>query len=103
MSSATAANVKSAPLAWFARHELRLAWREWLSMMNGGARRATPAHPCRHHRLGHLCRRDASAGLGGGRAFCDLASAPRQILADRAVGDHLLGLGLDALAGHRIR
>src|SRR5258708_13440649 len=28
MSSATA-------LTWFARHELRLAWREWLAMMTG--------------------------------------------------------------------
>jgi ABC-2 type transport system permease protein len=32
MSSATA-------LSWFARHELRLAWREWLAMMTGGRRR----------------------------------------------------------------
>jgi len=32
MSSATA-------LTWFARHELRLAWREWLAMMTGGRRR----------------------------------------------------------------
>jgi ABC-2 type transport system permease protein len=31
MSSATA-------LTWFARHELRLAWREWLAMMTGGRR-----------------------------------------------------------------
>jgi ABC-2 type transport system permease protein len=37
------ANVKSAPLAWFARHELRLAWREWLAMMTGGRRRRTRA------------------------------------------------------------
>jgi ABC-2 type transport system permease protein len=29
MSSATA-------LSWFARHEIRLAWREWLAMMTGG-------------------------------------------------------------------
>ncbi|MGY3462205.1 hypothetical protein ACVWW5_007655 [Bradyrhizobium sp. LM3.4] len=29
MSSATA-------LSWFARHELRLAWREWFAMMTGG-------------------------------------------------------------------
>ena len=29
MSSTTA-------LAWFARHEIRLAWREWLAMMTGG-------------------------------------------------------------------
>src|SRR5438309_3246507 len=32
MSSATA-------LSWFARHELRLAWREWFAMMTGGRRR----------------------------------------------------------------
>ncbi|MDE2375878.1 permease [Bradyrhizobium sp.] len=32
MSSATA-------LSWFARHELRLAWREWLAMMTGGRRK----------------------------------------------------------------
>jgi len=32
MSSATA-------LTWFARHELRLAWREWLAMMTGGRRK----------------------------------------------------------------
>ena len=31
MSSATA-------LAWFARHELRLAWREWLAIMTAGRR-----------------------------------------------------------------
>jgi ABC-2 type transport system permease protein len=34
VSSATA-------LSWFARHELRLAWREWLAMMTGGRRRRT--------------------------------------------------------------
>lgn len=34
MSSATT-------LSWFARHELRLAWREWLAMMTGGRRRKT--------------------------------------------------------------
>ncbi|HEY7845485.1 MAG TPA: permease [Bradyrhizobium sp.] len=34
MSSATA-------LSWFARHELRLAWREWLAMMTGGRKRKT--------------------------------------------------------------
>lgn len=32
MSSTTA-------LTWFARHELRLAWREWLAMMTGGRRK----------------------------------------------------------------
>src|SRR6266702_2125656 len=29
----------AAALTWFARHELRLAWREWLAMMTGGRRR----------------------------------------------------------------
>jgi ABC-2 type transport system permease protein len=32
MSSATA-------LSWFARHELRLAWREWFAMITGGRRK----------------------------------------------------------------
>src|SRR5262249_6195799 len=36
MSSATT-------LSWFARHELRLAWREWLAMVTGGRRRRTRA------------------------------------------------------------
>ena len=26
-------------LVWFARHELRLAWRDWLAMMTAGRRR----------------------------------------------------------------
>jgi ABC-2 type transport system permease protein len=29
----------TADLVWFARHEVRLAWREWLAMMTGGRRR----------------------------------------------------------------
>src|ERR1700686_520562 len=28
----------AAALTWFARHEFRLAWREWLAMMTGGRR-----------------------------------------------------------------
>ena len=36
MSSATT-------LSWFARHELRLAWREWFAMITGGRRRRTRA------------------------------------------------------------
>jgi ABC-2 type transport system permease protein len=27
-----------ATLTWFARHEFRLAWRDWLSMMTAGKR-----------------------------------------------------------------
>src|SRR5205823_3158905 len=34
---------RAATLSWFARHELRLAWREWLAMMTGGRRRRTRA------------------------------------------------------------
>ena len=30
-------------LSWFARHEIRLAWREWLAMMTGGRRKRTRA------------------------------------------------------------
>jgi ABC-2 type transport system permease protein len=29
----------TADLVWFARHEVRLAWREWLAMMTGGRRK----------------------------------------------------------------
>jgi ABC-2 type transport system permease protein len=29
----------TANITWFARHEIRLAWREWLAMMTGGRRR----------------------------------------------------------------
>jgi len=28
----------TATLAWFARHELRIAWRDWLGMMTSGRR-----------------------------------------------------------------
>jgi ABC-2 type transport system permease protein len=33
----------TAALTWFARHEIRLAWREWLAMMTGGRRRQSRA------------------------------------------------------------
>jgi ABC-2 type transport system permease protein len=32
-------NAAPATTLWFARHELRLAWRDWLAMMTGGRRR----------------------------------------------------------------
>ncbi len=32
---------RATTLAWFARHELRLAWREWLGMITAGRRRRT--------------------------------------------------------------
>jgi len=34
---------RAATLSWFARHELRLAWREWLGMITAGRRRRTRA------------------------------------------------------------
>jgi ABC-2 type transport system permease protein len=33
----------AAALSWFARHEIRLAWREWLAMMTGGRRKPARA------------------------------------------------------------
>jgi len=33
----------AADLTWFARHEIRLAWREWLAMMTGGRRKRNRA------------------------------------------------------------
>ena len=33
----------AAALSWFARHEVRLAWREWLAMMTGARRKRTRA------------------------------------------------------------
>jgi ABC-2 type transport system permease protein len=33
----------TAALTWFARHEIRLAWREWLAMMTGGRRKRSRA------------------------------------------------------------
>jgi ABC-2 type transport system permease protein len=33
----------SANLTWFVRHEIRLAWREWLAMMTGGRRKRNRA------------------------------------------------------------
>jgi ABC-2 type transport system permease protein len=33
----------STAVTWFARHELRLAWREWLAMMTGGRRKRNRA------------------------------------------------------------
>ena len=66
MSSATA-------LAWFARHEIRLAWREWLAMMTGGRRKRTRAAVDRPDRVR---RRHASAGLCRDRPVLQICSAP---------------------------
>ncbi|MGH6924167.1 MAG: permease [Propylenella sp.] len=34
---------QTASLAWLVRHELRLSWRDWMSLMTGGQRRRIPA------------------------------------------------------------
>ena len=88
----------AAALAWFARHEIRLAWREWLAMMTGGRRKRTRAV------IGLIvfAARHASAGLCRDRPLRRSARAARQILADRHHRDHPAGLGVDAVAGDRI-
>ena len=92
MTSATA-------LAWFARHELRLAWREWLAMMTGGRRTANAR---RRHRPPRLRGVPASAGLGRGRPLCRPAGAARPAVADHHDRDDIPRLGADHVAGHRI-
>ena len=89
----------AAALTWFARHEIRLAWREWLAMI-AGRRGKTKA---RDHRPDRVRRHHAPAGLCGDRPLRRSASPARQAGIDRHHGDHLPGLGLDAVAGHRIR
>ena len=37
-----AAVIRPATVAWFARHELRLFWRDWVSMLTAGKRRREP-------------------------------------------------------------
>ena len=65
----------AAALTWFARHEIRLAWREWLAMMT-----ARPAQAkARRDRAARLCRDHASAGLCGDRPLRRSAGAARQI------------------------
>jgi ABC-2 type transport system permease protein len=63
MSSATA-------IAWFARHELRLAWREWLAMMTGGRRRRKRALAIGLVAFAAIMHLPASAIVG---RFADLA------------------------------
>src|SRR5258707_3763373 len=62
VAAGSVANVKSAPLAWFARHEIRLAWREWLAIMTGGRRGR---------------RRAVIIGLLGFGALLHLPASPR--------------------------
>jgi ABC-2 type transport system ATP-binding protein len=51
-----------------ARHEIRLAWREWLAMMTGAR-----AEAARRDRAGAAGRLPASAGLCGDRPVCRFA------------------------------
>ena len=91
MSSATA-------LTWFARHEIRLAWREWLAMMTAGRwrKRSALIGLIVFAAIMHL---PAYAVIG---RFAEPAGAARQILADRHHRDAVPGMGPDAVAGDRI-
>ena len=88
----------TAALAWFARHEIRLAWREWLAMMTGsrGRRKRAIIALIVFAAVMHL---PAYAVIG---RFADLAAAARQARADRHHRHHFPRLGADAVAGHRI-
>ena len=83
-------------LTWFARHELRLAWREWLAMMTGGRRKRKRTAVIGLVVFAALMHLPAWAVIG---RFAESAASCRQVLADRADGDNPAGLGLDAVAG----
>ena len=87
-------------LSWFVRHEVRLAWREWIAMLTGGRRGRKRAALIGLVIFAALMHLPAYAVIG---RFADLRDAARQILADRDDGHHCAGLGPDAVAGHRIR
>ena len=89
----------SADLTWFARHEIRLAWREGAGDAD---RRPQGAQAHRHHRVDRLCRDHAPAGLRRDRPLCRPAGAAGQIHPDRHHRDHPAGMGADAVAGDRI-
>ena len=63
----------AAALSWFARHEIRLAWREWLAMMTA---RPARAQARRRDRPDCLCRDHAPAGLCRDRPICADLQAP---------------------------
>ena len=90
----------AAALTWFARHEIRLAWREWLGDAD---RRPAQAKARRRHRPARASPRimhlPAYAVIG---RFADLQAPLDKSDADRHHRDDLPGLGADAVAGDRI-
>ena len=92
MSSATA-------LSWFARHEVRLAWREWLAMMTGGRRKRTRAAVIGLLSFAALMHLPAYAVIG---RFADLQMPLDKSSLIVITATHLSGLDADAVAGDRI-
>src|SRR5258708_3346062 len=71
-------------------------------MARDGDGRTSRAKAPRHHWPDCLRRDHALASLCGDRPLCGAAGAARQIHSHRYHGDDIFGLGLDAVAGHRI-
>ena len=66
----------AAALTWFARHEIRLAWREWLAMMTGGRAQAKARRSIGLIVFAAIMHLPAYAVIG---RFADLQAAARQI------------------------
>ena len=89
----------AAALSWFARHEIRLAWREWLAMMTAGRRLRKRSAIIGLIVFAAIMHLPAYAVVG---RFANLAGAARQIHPHRHHRDDLPGMGPDAVAGDRI-
>ena len=87
-------------LTWFARHEIRLAWREWLAMMTAGRRGRTRAAIIGLIALAAFLHLPAYAVIG---RFADLQAPLDKSSPHCHYRDHLPGMGPDAVAGDRIR
>ena len=69
---------QTATLTWFARHELNLIWRDWVSIMTAGKRRREPlvafglvvlavvAHAFAYHFIGRFFDTSSGADLQAG-------------------------------------
>ena len=88
----------AADLTWFARHEIRLAWREWLAMMTGARRKRTRA-VIGLLVLAAFLHLPAYAVIG---RFADLQAPLDKPTLIVMYGNDLPGLGPDAVAGDRI-
>ena len=89
-----------AALTWFARHEIRLAWREWMAMMTAGRRfrnRSTAIGLIVFVAIMHLV---AYAVIG---RFADLQEPLDKPTLIVITACAVPGLGPDAVAGDRIR